>query len=137
LAVVLHRELAGVAATAAPRAVNGYRVPLLKSHDSFAECGHPSGIFMAKRKGRLEAQIFLHDVQVGMTDADAADLDQNLTMAGFRLGDIRELSLSADANESHCAHAVPPSVRAWHDGDWPVKRQSLGVRQGVGGTWGG
>jgi hypothetical protein len=55
LAVVLHRELASMAATAPPRAVDGHSVALLETRDSFSESGHPSGILMTECEGRSEA----------------------------------------------------------------------------------
>ena len=78
LAIVLHRQLAGVAATAAPRAVDGHRIAFFETRDTFSERGHPAGVFMTESEGRREAQVFFHHVQIRVAHAGTADLDQHL-----------------------------------------------------------
>jgi hypothetical protein len=65
---------------------------------------------VAEGEWRVEAEIFLHHVQVRMADARAADLYQDLAGAGRRLSYVGYLSRMADANKPYCFHDYPPDV---------------------------
>jgi hypothetical protein len=60
-------------ATAPPRSVNGNRVSFLETRNAFSDLGDPSGILMPECERRLETEILLHQVQIGMAHASAAD----------------------------------------------------------------
>ncbi len=74
-----------MAATASYRAVNSHRVAFLETCDAFPKLRHPSSIFMTEGKCAAEAEIFLHQVQVGMAYARTTDLYQDLAGAGAGL----------------------------------------------------
>jgi hypothetical protein len=59
---------------------------------------------MAEGEGGAEAEIFLHQVQVGMAHARTADLYQDLARAGGRFNDISDLGGLTDANKPYCSH---------------------------------
>jgi hypothetical protein len=82
LTVVLHRELAGVAAPAAPRPIDSDGIAFLESHDALAKRGDPARVLMAKGEERLESEVLLHDMQIRVAYAGATDLDQHLSCAG-------------------------------------------------------
>jgi hypothetical protein len=63
---------------------------------------------MAKGEGRLESEVFLHDMQIRVADAGATDLDQHLPWTGRRLGNLLDLSRTTDANKSDGLHGAPP-----------------------------
>src|SRR6188768_862479 len=68
LAVVLHRELARMAAAAAPWTIDSNGITFLETHDAFPEREDPACILMAQREGRPESQVLFHHVQVRMAD---------------------------------------------------------------------
>jgi hypothetical protein len=61
---------------------------------------------MAKREGRRESEIFLHDVQIRVAYASATDLDQDLSWTGRRRGNLLYLGRMANANKSDGLHGV-------------------------------
>ena len=60
-----------MAAAATPWTIDGDGVAFLEAHDAFAGSGHPTRVLMAKRKGRLEPEFFLHHVQIRVAYARA------------------------------------------------------------------
>jgi len=92
--------------TASPRSIDGNGIAFLEIHDALAELAYPAGVLMAKRKGRLESEVFLHDMQIRVAYARATDLDQHLSWTGGRLGDVLYLSRTADANKSDGLHGL-------------------------------
>jgi hypothetical protein len=81
LAVVLHCELARVAVTATPGAIDGDRVSFLELGHALSERGDPPRVFVTEREGTRESEILFHQVQIGVADASAADLDEDLARA--------------------------------------------------------
>ncbi len=108
LAIVLHRQLAGVAPTAAPRPVDRHGIPFFEPADTFSERGYPAGVFMTESEGRREAQVFLHHVQIRVAHASTADLDEYLSRTGCGLGNVLDLRGATNTNKSDRLHRSPP-----------------------------
>jgi hypothetical protein len=104
LTVVFHRLLARMAVSAAPRTIDRDGVSFLEPRYTFPKFLDPAGILMTKRECAGEAQFFLHDVQIRVTDSRAADPDQYLTGTNLRPGDLTEQGGSPQTLETHCLH---------------------------------
>src|SRR5690606_7025920 len=88
LAVVLGRAAAGAAAATAPGAVDDDRLADLEALDAGPRRLDPAGVLVPERERRVEGERAgrpLHQVQVRVAGAGAADPDQHLVGAG--LGD--------------------------------------------------
>lgn len=75
-----------------PRTIYGDSITFLEHRDALSELCHPTRIFVTKGEWRLESEILLHDVQVGMAHAGSADLDQQLPSPRRRLGNVLDPS---------------------------------------------
>ena len=108
-AVVLEALHAAVAATAAPRPVDRHRCADLEAGDAGPERLDPARVLVTQRERRAPRQHpaveVVHEMEVGVTRAGAADPHQHRPRPGLGLGHFRELRFVVPAGESQCAHA--------------------------------
>ena len=94
LAQRLERQAAGAAAAAPPWAVDGHRLADVQPLDARAHRLDPPGVLVAERERELireEPGGPLHHVQVGVTGAGTADLDEHLAGPWLRDVDVAKL----------------------------------------------
>ncbi|MCY1216694.1 hypothetical protein D9M72_285780 [compost metagenome] len=103
-AIILGRGLTGAANAAAPWTIDGDRVAFLPSCHAIAQGFDPSRILMAKCKWTAPAEAVVQDMKIGMTDACAADLHQDLPGTGYRLGQINDFRGTSRLDVSDCFH---------------------------------
>ena len=91
-AEVLRAGRAGLASPAAVQPVDGDRLAFLDTAHARADRVNPAGVLVAdhewwspRRHAFLE---LVHDVQVGVAQPRAADLDDDLARAGLRVGQV-------------------------------------------------
>ena len=117
-AVVLGALAAADAVPAAPRAVHGDGLADLEAGDAGAEGVDPAGVLVAERERRLvrhqSGRELVEQVEVGVADAGAADLDDDL--AGTRIGlrDVAQLRVVLPGGE----------LQGTHDRLQPIRRCS-------------
>ena len=94
VAVGLQVGQAASAGAAAPGADDGDRLAGLEAGHPGTQGVDPAGVLVAEGEGRAPWQLagveVVHEVQVGVAGAGAADLDQDLTGAGFRDGHVAQ-----------------------------------------------
>jgi hypothetical protein len=70
----------------------------------FAERNDFAGIFMPEDGSRLPVTACFRHVQIGAANAAAADLQNNLAIARFRIGNADEFEWRTKCFETCCSH---------------------------------
>src|SRR5690606_16243897 len=99
-AVILGGALADAAAPATPGPVHGDRIALLPAFHAAAQRGDPAGVLVAESERPFETEALLEHVQIGVADAGAADLQQDLALSRACYGQVDEFGGPAGGNEA-------------------------------------
>ena len=117
VAVRLEPRQAALAGPAAPGADDGHRLADLEAADPGAQGVHPAGVLVAERERRRPGQAagleLVHQVQVGVAGAGAADLDQHLAGPGLGDGHVLEDGVALPGVESQGLHLVLQGPGEW------------------------
>src|SRR5690606_5379108 len=117
--------LAGAAAPAAPGPVHGDRIAILPAFHAAAQRGDPAGVLVAEGERSFETEALLEHMQVGVADAGAADLQQDLARCRAWLGQVDELGGPAGGNEADGFHDGSPDAVCAHYGPCgPMRRDA-------------
>ncbi len=109
-AVVLRTLRARVAATAAPRAVDGVRGTDLHALDTFAELVDDAGALVSEGQGQAVGVLLLRQVHhepVRVAQARRGHLQTYLAGAGVGFFDLDDLGSLADLAVLHSLHGIP------------------------------